>query len=210
MKRFSLPQAVSTYVDTPQGIFTDAAIWFRTREASLKEYAGAVLRHRSLSQLLSDAAVWLRSPQTLALWLLPALLLLLNTAQAALTTLLVFLAWHTLGPSLVSRNAIAALRVLELAALQALVYVGALSWMAASDRITAVIVGLASFVLLRWGVLWLVLAPIVKVIRAPLYRMPIPDHVLRAVIVRAALHHRVTLADFSPIEKSITQYLERK
>ncbi len=210
MKWLRLPKGQSTYVDTPQGIFTDELLWFRTREAWLNDYAGAVFERRKLGQLLADAAVWLRSSQTLALWLLPALLLAVSAPQAALATIVFFVAWKTLGPSLVSRAVIPVLRVLELVILQALLYVGTLSWLAALDRYAAMSVGLAGFILLRWGVLRMAVRPLAKVFWGWLYRMPVPDHVLRAIIVRAALHYRIVLADFAPIEEHIIQHLKKK
>lgn len=210
MKWLRLPKRESSYVDTPQGIFTDALIWFRTREAWIQEYAGAVLEHRALGRLLSDAAVWLRSPQTLALWMLPALLVSISALHAALATVLFFAAWQALGPSLVSRGVLPALRILELVVLQALVYVGTLSWLASEDRIAAMAVGLAGFVLLRWGVLRMAFRPLTKMAWRALYRMPVADHVLRAIIVRNALRHRVTLADFAAIEEDIVRHLGKQ
>ena len=104
MEWLKLPARRLTYVDTPQGIYTDALIWFRTREAWLKEYAGAVLEHRPIDKLLYDAAVWLRSPQVLALWLLPVLLIIVDPLRAGVATLVVYLAWQLLGPALVVRR----------------------------------------------------------------------------------------------------------
>ena len=210
MEWLKLPARRLTYVDTPQGIYTDALIWFRTREAWLEEYAGAVLEHRPIDKLLYDAAVWLRSPQVLALWLLPVLLIIVDPLRAGVATLVVYLAWQLLGPALVVRRLVPLFSILELTIIQALVYVGILSWLASADQFAAVGVGLAGFVLLRWGVLPLVLRPLTKILRRPLYRLPVPDHVLRTMIVRAALQYRVTLADFAPIEDQIVQHLQKR
>ena len=210
MKWLRRPDRRCTYVDTPQGIFTDALVWFRTREAWLDEYAGAVFERKPLHRCLADAMLWLRSAQTLALWLLPALLLTIGTWQAAVAVVVFFVAWQTLGPSLVNRTVIRMLRVLEQVILQALFYVGALSWLALSNHMVAVVTGLTGFVLLRWGVLRMVVRPLEKVLWGALYRLPVPDHVLRAVIVRAALHYRIMLADFAPIEESIVRNIRRR
>jgi len=210
MKWFGVSQASATYVDTERGIFTDSLIWFRTREAWLRDYAGAVFERRSLSLLLGDAAVWVRSPQTLTVWLLPFLLFYLSLLQAILVSLLVFVAWHTMGPALVSRALVPTFRFLETIMLQALAYVGTLSVFAAADRYAAVMVGLVGFILLRWGLLHTILRPVLRILRVPLYRIPVPDYVLRALIVRTALHFRITLADFAPIERSILQHIKKK
>ena len=85
-----------------------------------------------------------------------------------------------------------------------------MSWLAALDRYAAMSVGLVGFILLRWGVLRMVVRPLAKVFWGSLYRMPVSDHVLRAIIVRAALHYRIVLADFAPIEEHIIQHLKKK
>ena len=40
MKFPRLQSTETTFVDTPEGIFTASGVWFRTREASLYAYAG--------------------------------------------------------------------------------------------------------------------------------------------------------------------------
>ena len=82
MKFPRLHSAETIFVDTPEGIFTASGVWFRTREASLYAYAGPVFDHEPLPRLLTQAEVWLRSPQTLALWLLPLLLFTMSPLQA--------------------------------------------------------------------------------------------------------------------------------
>ena len=210
MKWLGLPSNTAEYVDVPQGIFTDDSIWFRTREASLVRYAGGVLEYRTLGELLADAGVWLRSPQTLAVWLLVVLLLVLTPLQAALVVAAFYAAWKLLGPLLVSRTLTPGVRVMQAVVLQALGYVGILSYLAMAGRYGAVVVGLIGFVLLRWGVVRAALLPLMKVVWRKLYPVSVPDHVLRTIIVRSALHHQVTLAEFEPIQTKILEHLKKK
>lgn len=176
----------------------------------MRDYAGGVLDRQSLGRLLADAEVWLRSPQSLALWVLPALLYLIPPLQAFLAAVVVFVAWQCLGPALVSRTLVAPFRVLDSVMLQAAYYVWTMSTFAIRSEFFALALGLASFVLLRWDLLRLAVQPVVRPIRASLYRMPVPDYVLRALIVRAALHFGVALQGFSEIEERIVQTLNRK
>ncbi len=200
----------ATYVDTPRGIFTDSGVWFRTREEWVRDYAGRVVDHQPLGCLLADAEVWLRSSQTLALWLVPALLFLVPPFQAFLAAVVVFVAWQCLGPALVSRTVLPLFRVLDAVLLQAAYYVWTMSTAAVQSKYVAVAVGLASFIVLRWELMRLVMQPLVRRIRGSLYRMPVPDHVLRSLIVRAALHHGIALKEFSDIEERIVHTLRRK
>lgn len=210
MKRHRPQKYSATFVETPEGIFTEDGIWFRTRERWIKEYAGGVLEEGRVGELLKEAAVWLRTAQTLALWLLLATLAVATPLQSAVATVAFFALWQAIGPAMVSRWAIPALRVFELVVLQALCFVGVLSWLGASGQVTAVVTGLAGFVMLRWGLLQRLLQPLTEKIWKRLYRMPVPDHVLRALIVRRALRHGITLADFAGIEARIQSHLKKR
>ena len=210
MKRLRFHRAETSFVDTPEGIFTASGLWFRTRESWLYDYAGAVFEREPLVRLLTHAEVWLRSAQTLTLWLLPFFLMLIGPLQAALAALVVYVGWRSLGPSFVSRALLRAFRLLDVVLLQAFYYVLILSVMAAQEQFAALWVGLGGFILLRWGLVRLATRPVVGWIWSTLYRMPVPDHVLRALIVRAALKHRIALPEFDRIEQEIIKNLRRK
>lgn len=210
MKRPGLYNADASFVDTPEGIFTASGVWFRTRMALLETYAGAVFEREPLARLIKRTEVWLRSPLTLTLWLFPLFLLILPPLPASLAALVVYIGWDVLGPSFVSRTLERVFRVLDAVLLQAVYYVTVLSMMAALEQFIALWVGLGGFVLLRWGLVHKAVKPVTQRIRRTLYRMPVPDHVLRAFIVRAALKYRVSLPEFDRIEQEIIKNLNRK
>ena len=210
MKFPRLHSAETTFVDTPEGIFTASGVWFRTREDSLYAYAGPVFDREPLARLFMQAEVWLRSPMTLALWLLPLLLFMLSPLQAALAALVVYVGWESLGPSFVSRTVLGVFRVLDLVLLQAVYFVLTLSMLAAQEQFAALWVGLGGFILLRWSLVRMVTQPVVKRIWATLYKMPVPDQVLRSFIIRAALKYRVSLPELDRIEQEIVENLKRK
>jgi hypothetical protein len=197
--------ASTSFVDTPKGIFTAAGVWFRTTQVELERYAGAVLEHESIERLIERTEVWLRSAQTLTLWLFPAFLALIDPLPAALAALTVFVAWRSLGPSLVTRSFERVLRVLDLVWLQGTYYVGILSAFAATERVAIVWVGLSGFILLRWGIVEKVTDLLVRLIWTTLYRMPIADQILRAFILRAAMKHRVSLPQLDQLERRIIE-----
>ena len=210
MKRPRFHSAETTFVDTPKGIFTASGVWFRTREASLHDYAGAVFDREPLARLLTQAEVWLRSAQTLVLWLLPLFLFMISPLQAVLAALVIYVGWESLGPSFVSRALLGVVRLLDRVLLQAVYYVLILSVLASQQQFAALWVGLGGFILLRWGLVRWVTRPVIRWIWSTLYRMPVPDHVLRALIVRAALKHRVSLPELDRIEQEILDNLKRK
>lgn len=210
MKMLRLFTTETQFVDTPEGIFTSSGVWFRTRVALLEDYAGAVFTHEPLPMVLTHAEVWLRSAQTLALWVLPAFLFIASPVQAGLGTLVVYVAWRGLGPSFVNRPMMRLFGVMDLVLVQALYYVFVLSTLAAQAQYSAVWAGLAGFVLLRWGLIRWSTAPLLRPIWRSLYTLPVPDQVLRATLVRAAMKFGVSLPEIDRMERQILDNLHRK
>lgn len=184
---------VPPFLDTPAGILTVSGIRFQTTRKLLEEYAGAVLRVVPLETLIARAEVWLRSGQTIALWLLAPLLLVIPPAGAAAISLTAYLAWETLSPLFASRRLVAVMRVLEKPVVQAVLYVAVLSALGIRGHLGGVGVGLGGFVLVRWQILPLLVRPITGLLRKPLFTLPVADQVLRAFVLRAALMHRISL-----------------
>lgn len=198
------------YVNTPQGIFTASGVWFSATEETLRDYAGPLFEHVSLSVLLRRAVLWLRSAQVLTLWILPALLFFLSPLSAVLVALAFYVAWRVLSPSFATRLGAAAIGFLDKAVLQGLYYVFALSILAGQGRLVAVTVGLTGFVLLRWGLLERLLHPLLRRLWRSLYELPVPDQVLRAFIIRAALQHGAELPDLERMRRRILEVWNRK
>jgi hypothetical protein len=197
------------YVDTPNGIFTEAGVWFQSSEAMITEYAAGVVAREPLPRLLRQAEVWTRSHQAFTLWALPLLLWLISPLPAMLSALTIYIGWRVLAPGLVSRLAISVARILDFVWLQGLYYVFMLSFLSAQGAWIAVVIGVAGFVLIRWGVLERITYPAVRPMWRSLYAMPIPDQILRSVIIRAALKHRVSLPEIDRMERRIMNNLNR-
>ena len=200
----------TTYIDTPRGIFTDAGNWFRTREAWIADYAKGVIDRESLGMLLAAAEIWIRSPQTLALWLLLPFMFLMPPHWTVLCCIGVFVIWQIVSPALVSRTALPVLKVMDLVVVQGFAFILVLSVAAAQSQFYIVGISLAAFIILRWGLLELALRPILGPVLRRQYRLPVADHILRSLIIRSALHYGVTLEDFSEIERDIVRGLARK
>ncbi|WP_456429517.1 hypothetical protein [Rhodocaloribacter sp.] len=209
MKKEESGEQKVAYVDTPKGIFSASGHWFRATAADLQAYAGPVLDREPLPALIGFADVWLRSSRTLALWAMPVLLLILTPLQAALAGLGLYLVWKTFSPAMASRVLGKAFRILEHVYLQGLYYVFVLSVLASSGHVAAMWTGLASFIVLRWGLLERLVAPVTERLHRALFALPVPDQVLRAFIVRAALKHRVSLPELDRMERRILQTWNR-
>lgn len=189
-----------SFVELPTGIFTASGNWFRVSVSDLEAYAGPLLRRVPIVRVLEGAESVLRAPQTLAIWMLLVVLLMATPTEAAIATFVVLLGWSVVGPGLVLPGMLPVLRVLETVWLQGGAFVAGLSLLGTSGATPAVWVGLAGFVLLRWGLLARLTEPIARRLRARLYALPLEDQALRAVIIRYALRERVSLPQIDDME----------
>lgn len=82
-------------------------------------------------------------------------------------------------------------------------YVIALSLLARQGHYAAVWTGLAGMIALRWSMVEKATYPLLKLIWRALYPLPIPDQVLRAFIIRAAVSHHLPLEEVDRIEEEI-------
>ncbi len=197
----------ATYVDTPEGIFAADGLWFRTREADLERFAGPVLAHLPLAELIDAAGRWVRLGQTVALWGVPIALYALSTPYAVLTVLVAYGIAQLLRPLLVRMAATPALRLLQAVPPQALLYIVSLSAFGMAGAYAKVVVGVAAFVVTRWGLLDAAFARLFGWLMKRLYPIPMADQVLRSTIVRAAMRHRVSLPELDRIERKILEQL---
>lgn len=196
-------QADTVYVDTPYGIFTAEGVWFHIREEALREYADAVLDEVPIERLLQWAALWMRSPQVIVLWLLPVALWFVPPLAAALFAVGFFAGWKVLSPSIVTEWGVRVVDVLDTVVVQGLYYVFVMSILAAQEQYAAVTVGLLGFVLLRWGLVDRALTPLLRPLLQALYTLPLADQVLRAFVVRTALNRRRSLSHLDAMEQDI-------
>lgn len=193
----------TSYVDTPYGIMTTGGRWYHVTEEALQEYAGNVLDHVSLEQLLTWADRWVDSAQTVALWLLPVLLWWLPLGWALGAWIGIYVTWALGSPALPSLIAVRTLDVLDHVIVQAVYYVLAMTALAFSGQDAAVGVGLLVFVLIRWGIVGWAFGYLLPPLRQRLYPLPVADQILRGLIVRVALKYRLSLPQVNEITEDI-------
>ena len=200
---------VPAYVDTPGGIVSADGTRFRTTETLLREYAGGVLDAVGLDALIRRTGVWLRSPQTLAVWVLPALLAFVPWWFALALALALYTSWTVAAPGLALPGVARAAAVLEHPVLQGLVYVGALSAFAAAGLFAALWTGVAGFVALRLGLVAAAVRPALAGVLDALYPLPPADQTLRAFIIREGVRRGVTLPGVGEVERRVRNFWGR-
>ena len=197
------------YVDTPAGLVSADGTRFRTTEPLLREYAGAVLDAVGLDVLVRRTGVWLRSPQTLAVWVLPALLAVVPWWFALALALALYTSWTVAAPGLALPGLARVAAVLEHPVLQGLVYVGVLSAFAAAGAFAALWTGIAGFVALRLGLVAAAVRPALAGVLDALYPLPPADQTLRAFIIREGLRRGVTLPGVGEVERRVRNFWGR-
>lgn len=203
-------QETNAYVETPNGLFTASGYWFQTTEHALQHYAPDLLERIPIEQLLRQAERWLRSPQTLVIWALPVLLMKLSPFVALFAALGLFAAWTLLRPLFVSWRAATFFGVLEHVGLQALYSIGILSWFGMQGQTMALVVGVAGFVGLRWGLVEKGLGYGLDPLLVKMYALPVPDHVLKSVMVRKTVKLRVPLEDVDRMQRVLLDTVLQK
>jgi len=197
--------SASTYVNTPNGIVTAAGRWYHLPEEEVQEYAGDVLNHVSLEELIRWADVWLDSPRTVTLWMVPVLLWGLSLSWAVGAAVALYLVWALASPAMPSIGAARVASVLKNVILQGTYYVVTLSIFALNEQLGAVAVGLSAFVLFRWGIIHWMGRATLRVLWRKLYPLPVTDQVLRGLIVRAALKYRVSVPQVDALTRDILE-----
>lgn len=196
------------YVDTPSGILTRGGSRYRTREADLREYAGDVFEHVTLQTLLNWADAWQHSSRTVFVWTLPVWIgaCLWTGAPvwaAAVAGLVVYGVWYVASPAFPSPKLAAAMEYLCHPLAQAVVYVPVLSYWAGADAFGAAATGIVGFVAARWGLLDAAASALLDPIRRRTYPLPVGDQVLRGLIHRVALAHRVSVGHVDAVTSNI-------
>ncbi|MEM0961429.1 MAG: hypothetical protein AAGK21_02660 [Bacteroidota bacterium] len=198
------------YVDTPAGILSGDGVHYQTTETLLRNYAGPVVDAVGLESLLRRSGAWLRSPQTLAAWVMLLLLVVLPWWAAAGVAFLTYALWSAAAPGAVATGLSRAMPVLENPAVQGLAYIGALSAFASAGDTAAVWAGMGAFVALRLGVVGALLRPVVGEMQRSLYPLPAADQTLRALLIREALRRGISLDGFGPIEEKVRAFWRRE
>jgi hypothetical protein len=193
------------FISTPYGMVTAAGRWYHIPEERARDYAGEVLEHISLEDLVEKADRWIDSPRTVALWALPLLLWALSPGWALGATAALYLGWALASPAFPSLWGTRLIGLLGNVLAQGGYYAVVLSLFARADRLAPVAVGLGAFVLFRWGIVDWALRGGLRALRRRLYPLPVTDQILRGLMVRAALKYRVSVPQVDAITEDILE-----
>jgi hypothetical protein len=189
----------SDFVELPTGIFTAEGIWFHTSESLLRDFAGTAVDRKGLSTLFREAAAWFRSSGTVAVLYLAVALHWLPVTAAAISSIVIFLLWRSFFSHFVLVPLVRASIMLGRPLVQGIVYIVSLSLLGIEGAYAGLIVGLAGFVLYRWGIVEWLFSRLKTLFPGEESPLPLPDRILRALLLR------YTVA-FGEVNPSIEEY----
>lgn len=198
----------AVYVDTPRGIFAPkSGLQFRLSEAKLQSRVGALLEKTSLGELIGMTEIWMRSAHSLALWVLPLMLLLLPGVlglypAALIVALLVWYFWELSGAKFASLGLTKLFKILDHALLQfainAFAWGALLNWYRMTKQIgtwEGVIIGVIGFVILKFQVLAKLFPTWIDKGRGERYPQPYPDQILTRLLHQKAIAAQTDVAE---------------
>ncbi len=199
----------SDFIELPTGIFTADGVWFHTSEEHLRDFAAPVIDRIGLFRLFQEATAWNRSPVTLTILVLAVLLHVLPAIPAVMVSLGVYFIWRTYHAHAVILWLVRVALFLGKPSIQAVVYVISLSILGLAGVYVSVGIGLVLFVLLRWGIVDMVYVRLEKLISGTISSIPLPDRILRALLLRYAVSGGDSLASTESYETRIMEIWER-
>lgn len=198
MKRVTIEPGLHT-IDTPNGIFTASGHWFRTRTSHIEALVPGLAAIEPLDGIVKQAEQWIRSTESLSLWLFLALLTFTGVHVAAVASIVFYLFWYFQRSGFASpalggfvRAATADLPIL-------LAAVAVVSWVGNAGRTADALIGLGWVFVFRFGWLRMLLDRWHDASRP----LPMNDRILRMLLLRHAIRNGIT----PPILSSMTQDL---
>lgn len=187
MKRV-LPEPGFHHVDTPNGLFTAAGFWYRTRPDAIESLVPGLLKLEPLDDLLRQAERWIRSAEGLALWVFLTALILQGVFVAAAVSILVYVVWYFVRSAIAGPLLQPLVNVLTQDVMVLLATVGIISYVGHSGRTADALIGLGWFFTYRFGWLRLLLDRWHDATRP----LPMNDRILRMLLFRHAIRNGIT------------------
>ncbi|MEX0680275.1 MAG: hypothetical protein WD097_02765 [Balneolales bacterium] len=196
------------YIETPRGIFTSAGNWFHITSESLEKYAPGLLKKHTLARLIKKSEIWIRSADSLGIFLFMILLYGQGLMFAALAVLIFVPLWHINKSNFLSLPLTSILAIIDNEIVLLLISVFVLSWMGITEQYESVIVGILIFCLLKFGWLrnsveWLYS----KMLKQTLL---LNDRVLKMFILKYAVREDIPVYEVDDMEKEILSLVNRQ
>ncbi len=189
----------ASFVETPIGIFTASGIWFHLTGRHLDRIAPGILQKEPLEDILDHAQPWVRSSEVVAIWALIVLVPWAGAGVAAGVALALFTLWYFNRGALAHPAATWLIRFISNDFLVHILAVASLSWTGMRGDGADAIIGMAVFLLFRFGWLRTLLDKYLAAAGKP----PMNDRILQMVVIRLALRHDLTVPGLATMRQDL-------
>lgn len=197
----------SDYVETPLGIFTAQGSWFYTNSEQIERFAPGLLRKISLNELVAHAGTWVRSSDSVAIWVLVIGLQLLPGYVAAVASVLALLVWHLVKSALISKASTVLLKIFTWEPLVVLAAVASISYAGIAQNYPGVGYGLLFFILFRFG--WIRRA-FDSFYERYSGNISLNDRVMKMLIVKNAMQFSIPVSQVAAMEEHIKSLMRKR
>ncbi|MEX1123310.1 MAG: hypothetical protein WD491_07725 [Balneolales bacterium] len=196
----------ATFIETPKGIFTAAGNWFYITVDNLRSYAPGLFRKHSVEEIISDAEVWIRSPDSLSITLFMFTLLVAGIEVAVIVTVLFLPFWHLNKSAFINYPTTKLMRLIDKEAFLILLSIMVLSWMGMNENYTSLVVGLLFFLVLKFGGFRKLVDIYYQ--RQP-HKIPLNDRILKMVVLKYAMHEDVNVDEVKKMETDVLNMISK-
>lgn len=196
----------SEFVETPVGIFTRSGNWYYTTSDQLNKVAPGLLGKVPLVELLEKADIWVRSTDSVSLWIFAGMIHLLPMPYAVLVSALALFLWHLTKSAFVSSPTTVLVRILSFDALVLTASVISISYLGILEMYYELAVALLFFMIFRFG--WLRRA-FDKFYNSRNPGITLNDRVMKMLVIRTAMSNDVEIQRLKSMEEDILALMKK-
>jgi hypothetical protein len=201
-----LNSTASDYVETPAGIFTKNGNWYFMTSELIRRLSPEVLAHKSLDDIVKDSETWVRSSDSVAVWVFIVLIQFIPVPLAFITAIGALYVWHLGKSALISKPATVTINILSNESLVLIASVASISYLGINELYSDLFISLLFFLVLRFG--WL------RKLFDTFFQnrskgMTLNDRVMKMVVVKTAITNRLEVPGLRTMEQEIIDAMTR-
>lgn len=201
-----LNSTASDFVETPAGIFTKNGNWYYMTSELIRKLSPEVLSNKSLDDIVKESETWVRSSDSVAVWVFILLMHLVPVSLAFFTAIGVLYLWHLGKSALVSKPLTLVVQFLSTESVVLIAAVASISFLGVSGLYADLFFSLLFFLVLRFG--WL------RKLFDTFYQrksdsMTLNDRVMKMVVVKTAISNRLEVPGLRAMEQELIDAMTR-
>ncbi len=192
-------------VETPNGLFTASGFWFRTTFAGIDDFAPGLRSRIDIHNVVRDTETWIRSFESIGLWSFMISILFLSVYPSALIALILSLGWYFLRSAAIHPSVTPFIKPFTMDASVFLATVFVISYVGNSGRTLDAVIGLAFFLIFRFGWLRKILDKWHDSVRP----ISMNDRLLRMMLLRLAIRHDIPIASVQTMRNDLIEAFQK-